>query len=95
MLLYNSTAIFIRQSKHFSEHYTIFEENISNQETYDENYTPHTRLTLRSVLPHGRRIHHQSIKEYTYTPKDLGLEYSEDSVMTSDGYRIHIWNLPG
>ena len=35
------------------------------------------------------------LKEYTYTPKDLGLEYSEDSVMTSDGYRIHIWNLPG
>ena len=34
-------------------------------------------------------------KEYTYTPKDFGLEYVEDSVVTSDGYRINIWNLPG
>ena len=34
-------------------------------------------------------------KEYTYTPKDFGIEYVEDSVVTSDGYRINIWNLPG
>ncbi len=34
-------------------------------------------------------------KKYTYTPKDFGIEYVEDSVVTSDGYRINIWNLPG
>ena len=34
-------------------------------------------------------------KAYAYTPKDFGIEYIEDSVVTSDGYRINIWNLPG
>ena len=34
-------------------------------------------------------------KAYAYTPKDFGIEYVEDSVVTSDGYRINIWNLPG
>ena len=50
-------------------------------------------LILFVSLTAARAINPQ--KEYTYTPKDLGLEYSEDSVMTSHGYRIHIWNLPG
>ena len=29
-------------------------------------------------------------KAYAYTPKDFGIEYIEDSVVTSDGYRINI-----
>ena len=50
-------------------------------------------LILVFSLTAARAINPQ--KEYTYTPKDFGIEYIEDSVVTSDGYRINIWNLPG
>ena len=50
-------------------------------------------LILFVSLTAARAINPQ--KEYTYTPKDFGIEYVEDSVVTSDGYRINIWNLPG
>lgn len=50
-------------------------------------------LILLVSLTAARAINPQ--KEYTYTPKDFGIEYVEDSVVTSDGYRINIWNLPG
>ena len=50
-------------------------------------------LILVFSLTAARAINPQ--KEYTYTPKDFGIEYVEDSVVTSDGYRINIWNLPG
>ena len=49
-------------------------------------------LILVFSLTAARAINPQ--KEYTYTPKDFGIEYVEDSVVTSDGYRINIWNLP-
>lgn len=52
-----------------------------------------TALILLVSLTAARAINPQ--KEYTYTPKDFGIEYVEDSVVTSDGYRINIWNLPG
>lgn len=50
-------------------------------------------LILLVSITAARAINPQ--KEYTYTPKDFGIEYIEDSVVTSDGYRINIWNLPG
>ena len=50
-------------------------------------------LILLVSITAARAINPQ--KEYTYTPKDFGIEYVEDSVVTSDGYRINIWNLPG
>ncbi len=50
-------------------------------------------LILLASITAARAINPQ--KEYTYTPKDFGIEYVEDSVVTSDGYRINIWNLPG
>ncbi|HIZ85202.1 MAG TPA: hypothetical protein IAC04_01785, partial [Candidatus Coprenecus stercoravium] len=50
-------------------------------------------LILFVSLTAARAINPQ--KKYTYTPKDFGIEYVEDSVVTSDGYRINIWNLPG
>lgn len=50
-------------------------------------------LILLVSLTAARAINPQ--KAYTYTPKDFGIEYVEDSVVTSDGYRINIWNLPG
>lgn len=46
-------------------------------------------LILLICLTTARAINPQ--KEYTYTPKDFGIEYVEDSVVTSDGYRINIW----
>ena len=52
-----------------------------------------TALILLVSITAARAINPQ--KEYTYTPKDFGIEYVEDSVVTSDGYRINIWNLPG
>ena len=50
-------------------------------------------ILLFASITAARAINPQ--KEYTYTPKDFGIEYVEDSVVTSDGYRINIWNLPG
>ena len=50
-------------------------------------------LILVFSLTAARAINPQ--KAYAYTPKDFGIEYIEDSVVTSDGYRINIWNLPG
>lgn len=50
-------------------------------------------LILFVSLTAARAINPQ--KEYTYTPKDFDIEYVENSVVTSDGYRINIWNLPG
>ena len=50
-------------------------------------------LILLVSITAARAINPQ--KAYTYTPKDFGIEYVEDSVVTSDGYRINIWNLPG
>ena len=49
-------------------------------------------LILVFSLTAARAINPQ--KAYAYTPKDFGIEYVEDSVVTSDGYRINIWNLP-
>ena len=50
-------------------------------------------ILLFASITAARAINPQ--KEYTYTPKDFGIEYVEDSVVTSDGYRINIWNLSG
>lgn len=102
MLLYNSTAIFNSAVQTLFRRFNNFQNIIlySRKISATKKHTMKTTLrTLASLfvlccLTAGAYAINP-LKEYTYTPKDLGLEYSEDSVMTSDGYRIHIWNLPG